>query len=90
MSSLENFCKKIRGLSFTPRDIQIRKYIEDVLKDYFELKIDYHIVDADIYDDLYKIINSFYMDPINKGKTITKITAEEDTIIRHILIKYDL
>ena len=30
------------------------------------------------------------MDPINKGKTITKITAEEDTIIRHILIKYDL
>ena len=88
--SLSNFCKKIHGLSFTPRDIQIRKYIEMILKDYFELKIDYHIVDSDIYDDLYKIINSFYMDPINKGRTITKITMEEDNIIRSILLKDDL
>jgi hypothetical protein len=85
-NSLSNFCKKIQGLSYTEEDIKIKKYIEKILDDYFELNIDNIIVDKDIYISLYKIIDSYYFIPISKNKKKTAISKEEDTIIRNIFL----
>jgi hypothetical protein len=85
--SLENFKKKIQGLSLSFNDIRIKKYIEKILLTYCELAIDFVYVDNDIYEDLYKIIDSYYLIPIQKNYKKTAITEEEDTLIRSIFRK---
>ena len=85
--SLENFKKKIQGLSLSFNDIKIKKYIEKILLTYSELAIDFVYVDNDIYDDLYKIIDSYYLIPIQKNYKKTAITEDEDTLIRSIFRK---
>jgi hypothetical protein len=85
--SLENFKKKIQGLSLSVSDIRIKKYIEKILLTYFELAIDFVYVDNDIYDDLYKIVDSYYLIPIQKNYKKTAITEEEDILIRSIFRK---
>jgi hypothetical protein len=85
--SLENFKKKIQGLSLSFNDIRIKKYIEKILLTYCELAIDFVYVDNDIYEDLYKIIDSYYLIPIQKNYKKTAITEEEDILIRSIFRK---
>lgn len=84
--SLSNFCKKIQGLSYTAEDIKIKKYIENVLDEYFELKINSVNVDKNTYTLLYKIIDSYYLIPSSKNQKKTAISKEEDTIIRTIFL----
>jgi len=84
--SLSNFCKKIQGLSYTEEDIKIKKYIENVLDEYFELKINSINVDKNIYTLLYKIIDSYYLIPSLKNQKKTAISKEEDIIIRSIFL----
>jgi hypothetical protein len=85
--SVENFKKKIQGLSLSFNDIRIKKYIEKILLNYIELNIDFVYVDDDIYEELYKIIDSYYLLPIQKNYRKTAITEEEDQLIRSIFRK---
>jgi hypothetical protein len=85
--SIENFKKKIQGLSLSFNDIRIKKYIEKILLNYIELNIDFVYVDDDIYEELYKIIDSYYLVPIQKNYRKTAITEEEDQLIRSIFRK---
>jgi len=85
IKSLECFCKKIKTLTFTKSDIEMKKYIENVLNDYFDLKIDYIIVENEfLYKNLYEIIDSYYKIPIQKNFKKTAISEMEDNIIRSI------
>ena len=85
--SLELFSKKIERLTFTEEDILIKKYVQNVLDDYYHLIIDYVNVNPDIYDKLYKIIDTYYLIPTNKKYSKTSISREEDEIIRNIFRK---
>jgi hypothetical protein len=87
MNSLQLFCKKIEKLIFTKEDLLIKKYIESVLEDYFSLKIDYIIVDEDMYNKLYSVIDTYYLIPTIKKYKKTAITEIEDNLIRNIFRK---
>lgn len=93
IESLPLFCKKIKSLIFTKEDIIIKTFIETVLDDYFNLKIDsIHINSIDsigvecLYDKIYNIIDTYYLIPNNKNYKKTSITKEEDEIIRTIFL----
>jgi hypothetical protein len=88
MNSIKLFCNKIKTLNYTKEDIIIKKYLETVLDDYFNLNIDYIIVeDENMYNNLFNIIDSYYLIPFNKNLKKTAITKEEDMILRSILLK---
>jgi hypothetical protein len=75
IKSIENFNKKIKTLTFTKNDIEIKHFIENVLNDYFELNIDYIIMENDnLYKNLYEIIDSYYKIPMQKNFKKTAIT----------------
>jgi hypothetical protein len=84
--SLENFKKRIQALSLSLsfNDSRIKKYIEKVLINYCKLLIDFVYVDIDIYEDLYKVIDSYYLIPTQKNYKKTAISKEEDKLIRSI------
>jgi hypothetical protein len=82
--SLENFKKRIQALSLSFNDSRIKKYIEKVLINYCELLIDFVYVDNDIYKELYKVIDSYYLIPTQKNYKKTAISEEEDKLIRSI------
>ena len=88
IKSLEEFCKKIKGLSYTDEDIEIRKYIESVLDDYFNLKVEFVFVENELYKKLFKIIDTYYKIPTEKRSKKTFISEEEDKIIRQIFLEY--
>lgn len=88
-NSLKLFSKKIKGLSFTQEDIEIRKYIECVLQKYFNLEIDYIFIEDNLYNKIYKIIDSYYLIPSEKNISKKFISYEEDLIIRSIFLKED-
>lgn len=83
--SLEIFCKKIKSLSYTQEDIEIRNYIENILSDYFDLNIDEIYVNDDMYDKLFKIIDTYYLIPTERKYKKTSIPESEDLIIRSII-----
>jgi hypothetical protein len=85
INSLSIFNKKIKTLCFTSNDIKIKKYLEEILDDYFNLKIDYiEIDDEKMYNMIYEVIDSYYLIPFNKNFKKFAITKEEDSIIRSI------
>ena len=84
--SLENFSKNLNRLMYSEDDRALKKYIENVLNEYFQLNIDYHYVDEDVYDKLYKVLDSYYLIPSQKNRK-TLISEEEDFIIRSIFLK---
>ncbi len=89
--SLPNFIKliqKINTIYFSEKEYKLKLYIEEKLNEYFNLEIDYiNINDEELYGDLYKMIDSYYLIPINKKYKKTLITKEEDDIIRNIFRK---
>lgn len=88
MNSIKLFCNKIKTLNYTKEDIIIKKYLESVLDDYFNLNIDYIIIDDEnMYNNLFNIIDSYYLIPFNKNLKKTAITKEEDMILRSIFLK---
>ena len=87
IDSLKLFCKKIDRLIFTKEDLLIKNYIESVLEDYFSLKIDYINVDEDMYNNLYSVIDTYYLIPTIKNYKKTAITEIEDNLIRTIFRK---
>ena len=89
VNSLKLFSRKIKGLSFTQEDIEIRKYIESVLQKYFNLEIDYIFIENILYNKIYKIIDSYYLIPFEKNISKKFISYEEDLIIRSIFLKED-
>lgn len=89
VNSLKLFLKKIKGLSFTQEDIEIRKYIESVLQKYFNLEIDYIFIENILYNKIYKIIDSYYLIPSEKNISKKFISYEEDLIMRSIFLKED-
>lgn len=84
--SLSLFIKKIEQLSYTKEDLEIKKYVMDVLNEYFNLTIDYVYVENPLYDKLYKIINTYYLIPLQKKYKKFGITYEEDIIVRSIFL----
>lgn len=83
--SLEEFLKRIRFLPNIGNDyIEIKPLIENILNDYFELNIDYVYIEKHIYDKIYKIIDSYYLIPIQKKYKKTGIPESEDIILRII------
>ena len=87
IKSLETFCKKIRGLSYTDEDIEIRKYLESVLDDYFNLKVEFVFVETELYKKIFKIIDTYYKIPTEKKSNKTFISEDEDQIIRGIFLE---
>ena len=86
--SLELFSKKIKFLNYISEEIEIKDFIEKVLDDYFNLKIDFINVDKDNYEKIYKIIDSYYLIPTQKNYKKTAISFEEDQLIRNIFREY--
>ena len=85
--SLPLFLKKIEKLSYTKEDIEIKTYIMNVLNDYFNLVIESVYVESELYEKIYKIIDSYYLIPKKKELQKTAITEEEDNIIRNIFLE---
>jgi hypothetical protein len=87
IDSLKNFTNKIKLLRYTEKDIILQKYINSVLEQYFKLKIDYvKMEDNDIYNELYKLIDSYYLEPFKNNYKKFAIPSEEDSILRKIFL----
>lgn len=84
INSLQHFCKKIERLNFSEKDIKIKKYIQFFLAKYFNLEIDFILVDEHMYKDIFEIIDTYYLIPTKKNYGRTIIPKEEDEIIRSI------
>ena len=84
--SLDFFKKILKGLLYNENDLNLKKYIEDILNKYINLEIDYIIIDSCIEDYFFKIIDSYFLTPNSNGKK-TSITFSEDFIIREIFRK---
>jgi hypothetical protein len=86
IKSLVLFCKKIERLTYSEEDRKMRSYIMDVLDDWFTLKIDCVYVEEEIYQKIYKIIDSYYLIPFQKNYAKFAISKEEDEIVRSIFL----
>ena len=86
IKSLDNFTKRIKLLTYTENDKKLKKYIEHVLNQYFELNIDFINVDKEYSKELYELIDSYYKIPFEKGLKRTVISKEEDEILRTIFL----
>jgi len=84
--SLSNFSNVIKRLIYTNEEIEVKEIIQNILHDYFELKIDSFKLDKEKYDKIFKIIDTYYIIPINKKYKKTLITKFENDIIRSIFI----
>ena len=86
--SLEEFSKRIKtlNLSVNENEKEIKNFIENTLDDYFNLKIDYINIEKDLYEKIYKIIDSYYLIPFTKKYKKTAISHEEDQILRNIFL----
>ena len=83
--SLEEFLKRIKFLPNIGNDyIEIKPLIQNTLNEYFNLNIDYIYIEKDIYDKIYKIIDSYYLIPTQKKYKKTGIPESEDIILRII------
>ena len=87
--SLEEFSKRIKSLSFSINEIELKNFIENILNDYFNLSIEYVNIDKDMYEKIYKIVDSYYLIPIQKNYKKTAISQDEDSIIRDIFRNID-
>ena len=87
--SLEEFSKRIKSLSFSVNELEIKNFIEDILNNYFNLNIDYVNIEKEMYEKIYKIIDSYYLIPIQKNYKKTAISYEEDKLIRNIFRTVD-
>lgn len=83
--SLQFFFNIIQRLSYTPEDIKLKNKIIPLLDEYYNLIIDIIYLDKNTYTQLYNIIDLYYLIPIKKGN-ITKITKEEDELIRSVFL----
>jgi len=86
IKSLVLFCKKIERLTYCEEDRKMRTYIMDVLDDWFSLKIDYVVIESEMYEKIYKEINNYYLIPFQKNYTKFAISKEEDDIVRSIFL----
>jgi len=86
IESLSNFCKIIQRLFYTNEEIELKKYIEMVLNDYFELKIDFIKLDEEMHQKIYNLIDNYYIIPLSKKYKKTLISKNEDTILRSIFL----
>jgi len=84
--SLEFFSNIIQKLSYTREDINLKNKIIPLLNEYYNVNIDVIYLDKNTYTQLYNIIDSYYLIPIKKNSKITKITKEQDEIIRSIFL----
>jgi hypothetical protein len=88
IDSLKNFTNKIKLLRYTEKDIVLKNYIDSVLEKYFKLEIDYiKVEDPDLFNELYKLIDSYYLEPFKKNYKKFAISQEEDIILRKIFIR---
>ena len=86
--SLKNFCKRIKSLRFSEEEKELKIYIELRLQEYFELKIDCDIIDNDnLFNNLFRYVDTLYLIPSKKDKGKTPISQEEDNIIRTIFLR---
>ena len=86
--SLENFCKRIKSLRFSNEEKELKEYFELRLQEYFELKIDCNIIhNHELYDKLFKYIDTLYLIPSKKDISKTAIPQEEDDVLRIIFLR---
>lgn len=84
--SLDFFLKRLTPLSFG-NHINLVNIIKEQLDEYFNLFVDLIHLDEEIYEEIYKIIDSFYLIPKEKGQKKTAISQEEDELLRVLLLK---
>lgn len=87
IESLSNFSNLIKRLNYSSEELELKKYIESILNDYFELKIDSIKLDENWYNKIFNLIDSYYTIPKKKNFKKTLISKEEDTIIRLIFLQ---
>jgi len=83
--SLKNFCNRIQRLTFVKEDKKIKELVENVLDDYFNLKIENVKLNKKDYDYLFKIVDSYYLIPSSKNIK-TAITEVENNLIKNIFL----
>ena len=90
MNSLSNFMKmikKINPIYFTEKENQLQTYIEEKMNDYFNLNVDKIIIeDIQLYNDLFSMIDTYYVIPKNKNYKKFIIPYEEDQLLRQIFV----
>jgi len=84
--SLEFFVKRLTSLSFGSQQTFVNA-VKEKLEEYFNLFVDIIYLDQEIYNELYKIIDSYYIIPVEKGQKKTAIAKEEDELLRVLLLK---
>lgn len=85
--SLENFYRRIQTLIYTHEDKELKDYLESVLSDYFDLKIDETCVPEGMYEKVYRLIDSYYLIPVEKKLKRTAIPKEEDELLRVLFLE---
>lgn len=86
--SLEFFVKRLTPFSYgSQKAFAFVDFVKDQLEEYFDLFVDIIYLDQEIYSELYKIIDSFYRTPIEKGQKKTAISQEEDELLRVLFLK---
>lgn len=86
IKSLVLFCRKIERLTYCEEDRKMRSYIMSILDDWFNLKIDYVVIESEMYEKIYKEINNYYLIPFQKNYTKFAISKEENEIVRSIFL----
>lgn len=86
--SLDFFLRRINSISFGNNNDLISS-IQNSFNDYFNLSSDNIYLENDIYDETYKLIDSFYLIPKEKGYKKTAISKDEDELLRTLLLKND-
>ena len=71
IESLSNFSNLIKRLNYSSEELELKKYIESILNDYFELKIDSIKLDENWNNKIFNLIDSYYTIP--KKKILRKL-----------------
>lgn len=85
---ITNFLNKFKRIKFDKEnEIKIKILIENTLEQYLNLYIDYIFIDdIELYEDLYKLIDSYFKIPF-ENKRRTFISENEDKVLRKIFLK---
>lgn len=86
IESFNFLIKKIDRLVYTEDDRLVKNFIKTTLNEYFQLNIDCVNMGDEMYNKLYKIIDTYYLLPSKKNSK-TSITSDEDMLIRNIFLK---
>lgn len=82
------FLIRVQKLGLSPQTATISAVLVPILQDYLDCKIDFHVLDKDLFELVQTYLDEIYRVPVSKGKrsAISKETAEElDRILLSVM-----